>query len=207
MAVKQGNKIWLGADTQSTRGTDRYNQLSPNDFKVIKLDNGVLLAMTGETATSQAILAHPEWFTVDAERGLTKEDIVTKIVPKMYEALEAEGLHSLEEMRGRNRFPAVVLDIATGKNETWWSYEDALEKLQDDWGIEMDELYKKALQIVIDEQIASMSLLQRKLSIGYNKAGRLIERMEEEHYVEEFKGGISRKVLITQAQFDERFHG
>ena len=89
MAVKQGNRIWFGADTQSTRGTDRYNQLSPNDFKVIKLDNGVLLAMTGETATSQAILAHPEWFTVDAERGLTKEDIVTKIVPKMYEALDA----------------------------------------------------------------------------------------------------------------------
>jgi ATP-dependent protease HslVU (ClpYQ) peptidase subunit len=89
MAVKQGNRIWFGADTQSTRGTDRYNQLSHNDFKVTKLPNGVLLAMTGETATSQAILAHPEWFTVDAERGLTKEDIVTKIVPKMYEALDA----------------------------------------------------------------------------------------------------------------------
>ena len=74
-------------------------------------------------------------------------------------------------------------------------------------GIEMDELYKKALQIVIDEQKASMSLLQRKLGVGYNKAGMLIERMEEENYIEEFKGGASRKVLITQAQFDERFHG
>ena len=33
------------------------------------------------------------------------------------------------------------------------------------------------------------------------------QRMEEENYIEEFKGGASRKVLITQAQFDERFHG
>ena len=118
-----------------------------------------------------------------------------------------EAFHSVEAMRGKKNFPVVVLDIATGKKETWWSYEDALEKLQDDWGNEMDELYKKALQIVIDEQMASMSLLQRKLSIGYNKAGMMIERMEEEHYIEEFKGGASRKVLITQAQFDERFHG
>ena len=118
-----------------------------------------------------------------------------------------EGLHSLEEMRGRNRFPAVVLDIATGKNETWWSYDDALIKIRGDWSDEMDELYKRALQLVIEEQGVSMSLLQRKLSIGYNKAGMLIERMEEENYIEEFKGGASRKVLITQAQFDERFHG
>jgi ATP-dependent protease HslVU (ClpYQ) peptidase subunit len=92
MAVKQGNRIWLGADTQSTRGTDRYNQLSPHDFKVTKLDNGILLAMTGETASSQFILAHPEWFTVDEKKGLTKEHIVTKIIPKIYEALEGEEL-------------------------------------------------------------------------------------------------------------------
>ena len=97
MAVKQGDRIWLGADTQSTRGTDRYNQLSPYDFKVIKFDNGILLAMTGETASSQFILAHPEWFTVDEKKGLTKEHIVTKIVPKMYEALEEEELLDRED--------------------------------------------------------------------------------------------------------------
>ena len=97
MAVKQGNRIWFGADTQSTRGTDRYNQLSPHDFKVTKLDNGILLAMTGETASSQFILAHPEWFTVDEKKGLTKEHIVTKIIPKIYEALETEELLERED--------------------------------------------------------------------------------------------------------------
>ena len=70
-------------------------------------------------------------------------------------------------MRGRNRFPAVVLDIATGKNETWWSYDDVLIKIREDWSDEMDELYKRALQLVIEEQGVSMSLLHRKLSIGY----------------------------------------
>ena len=97
MAVKQGDRIWFGADTQSTRGTDRYNQLSPHDFKVTKLDNGILLAMTGETASSQFILAHPEWFTVDEKKGLTKEHIVTKIIPKIYEGLEVEELLERED--------------------------------------------------------------------------------------------------------------
>ena len=92
MAVKQGDRIWFGADTQVTRGGDRYNQLSPNDFKVMKFDNGILLSATGETVASQIILAHPEWFTVDEVKGLTKEHIATKIVPKIYETLEAEEL-------------------------------------------------------------------------------------------------------------------
>jgi ATP-dependent protease HslVU (ClpYQ) peptidase subunit len=108
MAVKQGNRIWLGADTQSTRGTDKYNQLSPHDFKVTKLDNGVLLAMTGETASSQVILAHPEWFTIDEKKSLTKEYIVTKIVPKIYEAFDAE---ELLEREGRGTPPITKCSI------------------------------------------------------------------------------------------------
>ena len=97
IAVKQGDRIWFGADTQATRGTDRYNQLSQNDFKVAKLDNGMLLSMTGETRTAQFILAHPEWFTVDEKKGLTKEHIVTKIIPQLYEALDDAELLERED--------------------------------------------------------------------------------------------------------------
>ena len=119
-----------------------------------------------------------------------------------------EAIHSLEEMRGRVHFPACVLDVATGKKEIWWSYAAAVEKLQESqWSECMEELYKQAVQLVIEEQGATMALLQRKLSIGYNKAGRLMERMEEDGYVEEFTGASSRKVLISKAQFDERFNG
>ena len=92
MAVKQGDRIWFGADTQATSGSDRYNYLSPNDYKVIKLDNGVLLTWTGLTVNGQFVLSHPEWFTVDDKKGLTKEHIVTKIIPKIYEAFSEEDL-------------------------------------------------------------------------------------------------------------------
>ncbi len=118
-----------------------------------------------------------------------------------------EAFQAMESARGIRYFPVMFWDLSSGKREDWYSYEDTFKKMQDDRSDEMDELYKKALQIVIDEQKASMSLLQRKLGIGFYKAGMLIERMEEENYIEEFKGGSSRKVLITQAQFDERFHG
>ena len=119
MAVKQGNRIWLGADTQSTRGTDRYNQLSPHDFKVTKLDNGMLLSMTGETASSQFILAHPEWFTVDENKGLTKKHIVRKIIPNMYKALEDEELLERED-RGTPPITKCTIMIA---------YQDKLFKI------------------------------------------------------------------------------
>lgn len=92
IAVKHDGRIWFGADTQSTCGSDRYNPLSQNEFKVTKLGHGVLLSMTGEIVTGQRILAHPEWFTVDKENGLTKEHIVTHIIPRLYEALDEEEL-------------------------------------------------------------------------------------------------------------------
>ena len=92
VAIKQGDRIWLGADTQTTCGSDRFNQLSQNDFKIAKMDNGMLISMTGETVSAQMLLAHPEWFTVDEKKGLTKEHIVTKIIPQIYETLEEEGL-------------------------------------------------------------------------------------------------------------------
>ena len=41
-----------------------------------------------------------------------------------------EAIHSVEAMRGKAHYPAILLDVATGKKEKWWSYEDALQKLR-----------------------------------------------------------------------------
>ena len=118
-----------------------------------------------------------------------------------------EAVHSLEVLRGKVCFPVILYDTATGKKEVWYSYEDALSKAKVRGTVDMDALYKEALEVVLAERAVSMSLLQRKLSIGYSKAGQLMERMEKDNYIEEFNGGSARKVLITQAQFDERFNG
>ena len=90
IAVKQGGRIWFGADTQLTSGSDRYNYLSEGDYKVAKLDNGILLSWTGETAVWQTILGHLDWFTLNGKGELTKEHIVTKILPNLYGGLKEE---------------------------------------------------------------------------------------------------------------------
>lgn len=68
------------------------------------------------------------------------------------------------------------------------------------------EICKQALDCVLNEGAVSISLLQRKLSIGYPRAGRLIEWMEREGYVSPFDGTRARRLLITKEQYDEFVH-
>ena len=63
-------------------------------------------------------------------------------------------------------------------------------------GEEVDEFFDEARDIVIRHQQASVSLLQRKLKIGYARAGRLIDQLERAGIVGPFEGSKPRKVLI-----------
>jgi S-DNA-T family DNA segregation ATPase FtsK/SpoIIIE len=69
-------------------------------------------------------------------------------------------------------------------------------------------LYEQAKRIVITTKIASISMLQRRLRIGFNKAARLIERMEEEGIVGPYQEGKPRKVIInTEEQINSEENG
>lgn len=61
---------------------------------------------------------------------------------------------------------------------------------------EYDELYDKAVAIVVDNRKASISLVQRKLKIGYNRAARLVEMMESEGIVSQVQSNGTREVLV-----------
>ena len=60
----------------------------------------------------------------------------------------------------------------------------------------VDELYDKAVSIVAEAQQASVSMVQRRLRIGYNRASRLVEKMEQEGIVGPADGAKPRAVLI-----------
>lgn len=62
---------------------------------------------------------------------------------------------------------------------------------------ERDELFDPAVEVVIQSNRGSVSLLQRKLTIGYSRASRLIEQMYEAGIVGEYKGSQAREVLVT----------
>ena len=97
------------------------------------------------------------------------EDIVKHI--KSQESFKTQDDITLEEAEVKNS-----MDFGFGKNE-------------------VDELYEKALQIVIEQQKVSTSFIQRYLQIGYNRAARIVEKMEEEGIISEPSNAGKRMVL------------
>ncbi|MDQ8733297.1 DNA translocase FtsK 4TM domain-containing protein [Paenibacillus sp. LHD-38] len=65
----------------------------------------------------------------------------------------------------------------------------------------LDELYDQAVQIILEAKQASVSLLQRRMRIGYTRAARLIDQMEARSIVGPYEGSKPREVLITMDQF------
>lgn len=81
----------------------------------------------------------------------------------------------------------------TEEIEEFLQVEEGLEDIG-----ELDELYNEAKEIIIDRQTASVSLLQRKLKVGYARAGRIIDQLEKTGIVGKFKGSKPREVLVKR---------
>ena len=78
--------------------------------------------------------------------------------------------------------------------------EDVLDKRMDAQGsTSVDPLEKEAMQIFIDEQKASVSLLQRKLNMGYNRAARLVDQLELKGWITAANGATSKRDVLLSA--------
>jgi len=92
--------------------------------------------------------------------------------------------------------PNYVDEIVSSKQDTgpipgWTGPESGSSE-------EQDELYDEAVNFVIESRRASISAVQRKLRIGYNRAARLIETMEEAGLVSEMSSNGAREVLVPK---------
>ena len=65
-----------------------------------------------------------------------------------------------------------------------------------------DKLFDEAVKIILEEDSASISLLQRKMKIGYARAGRIIDEMEEMGIVSGYEGSKPRKILVGKDYFN-----
>ena len=70
---------------------------------------------------------------------------------------------------------------------------------------ERDSMFREAAEIIVTAQQGSASLLQRKLKLGYNRAGRLIDQLEAAGIVGPFEGSKARSVNITDLASLEQF--
>lgn len=66
-----------------------------------------------------------------------------------------------------------------------------------------DEMLPQAVDVILDTKQASVSLLQRRLKLGYSRAARLVDQMEELGIVGPFEGSKPRQLLITREQWQE----
>ncbi|MFN4234901.1 MAG: DNA translocase FtsK 4TM domain-containing protein [Bacteroidia bacterium] len=82
--------------------------------------------------------------------------------------------------------------------------EEENNKLEFD-SSDRDALFDEAARIIVQHQQGSASLLQRKLKLGYNRAGRLIDQLEAAGIIGPFEGSKARQVLITDLNSLEQF--
>lgn len=93
------------------------------------------------------------------------------------------------------------------KKETKTDYDQsAIETVEENSQVkevdDEDELLDQAIQIIIEENTASVSLLQRKLRVGYARAGRIIDQLESKGVVGPYEGSKPRKVLVDRTYLE-----
>ena len=72
----------------------------------------------------------------------------------------------------------------------------------EDFDPDEDPLLDKAIEIVVQTQTASVSLLQRRLRVGYTRAGRLVDMLERRGIISGYEGSKPRRVLVGEGELD-----
>ena len=78
-------------------------------------------------------------------------------------------------------------------------------ELQESRGEDVDEMFDQAVAIVADTRNASISYIQRRLKIGYNRAARIIEQMENDGMVGPQEGTRPRSVFLREATEEDAY--
>jgi DNA segregation ATPase FtsK/SpoIIIE, S-DNA-T family len=78
---------------------------------------------------------------------------------------------------------------------------------EDDFDPDSDDLLDEAIRLVVQTETASVSMIQRRLRVGYTRAGRLIDMLERRGVISGYEGSKPRQVLITQADLSRVLSG
>ncbi|MCK5776992.1 MAG: DNA translocase FtsK, partial [Bacteroidales bacterium] len=82
---------------------------------------------------------------------------------------------------------------------------EASEQSSDMNPADRDELFEDAARIIVNAQQGSTSMIQRKLKLGYNRAGRIIDQLEAAGIVGQFEGSKAREVRVANEMALEQF--
>ena len=91
--------------------------------------------------------------------------------------------------QGEPEFEAELLEV----------HEEKGVETEDDFDPDSDDLLDDAIRTVVQTETASVSMIQRRLRVGYTRAGRLIDMLERRGVISGYEGSKPRQVLITEA--------
>ena len=102
---------------------------------------------------------------------------------------------------------AIVSRIKVHKDKLSYD-EDIINHIEkgkgdSEYSDESDELYKQAVRVVVENQQASTSFLQRKMRIGYNRAARIMDELEDRGVISERDGSKPRQVLLNEFDLED----
>ena len=99
-----------------------------------------------------------------------------------------------------------LVDFVKSNNEIKNKVESKIEQAIEDRKVkidnEKDPLFKEAVELVVNDEQASISYIQRKLKVGYSRAGRIVDQMEEMGIIGPHEGSKPRKLLKTKEELD-----
>lgn len=98
---------------------------------------------------------------------------------------------------------AVLADLSTKARPVFHHELQRLRPAGEGEDSERDPLFDDAVTIIVESQRGSVSLLQRRLEIGYSRASRLIDQMASAGIVGDYKGSQAREVLLTSKEWSE----
>src|SRR4029453_19475571 len=81
--------------------------------------------------------------------------------------------------------------------------QSEVERRGEDGSDETDPLYDEAARLVIKEKMASISFLQRRMGVGFSRAGKLIDMMARHGLLGPPRGSKPREVLVAEDYFEE----
>ena len=159
-------------------GLIKANIPSRISFKVSsKIDSRVVLDQVG----SESLLGHGDMLYLETGKSILQRVHGTYV--------SDEDVNEITKYLKSDKKVNYLEDV-TSQNES----ENTFSIDTDD----TEPLYNEAVEIVIESEKASISYLQRKLKIGYNRAARLIEKMEEVGIVSSVKSNGTRDVIINK---------
>lgn len=101
----------------------------------------------------------------------------------------------------------VLDEIEKKAQQTGKKTSGAAEPEPSDEELEGDEMLPAAVDVILETGQASVSMLQRRLKLGYARAARIVDEMEEKGIVGPFQGSKPRAILITKEQWQARKSG